>query len=118
MPCTASNWSIASIQSREGASTTHRSRRPESIVGTDDGLRSARALDGDEFLAAAAATEAGIGGNSPGNLVAIHLAKRTGLGKCTRLAVRGRNRHAAAGTAGQASIDAVTVGIVGDDEHA
>src|ERR1700682_3441302 len=81
-------------------------------------MDSARALDGDEFLAAAAATEAGIGGNSPGNLVAIHLAKRTGLGKFTRLAVRGRNGHAAARTAGQASIDAVTVGIVGDDEHA
>src|SRR4051794_527556 len=79
---------------------------------------SARALNGDELLADAAA--AGIVGhrNGSGDVVLVDLVERGGLGELARLAIGGRGRRAAMRAGGEAPVDAVAVGRVGDDEDA
>src|SRR5258708_32232083 len=79
---------------------------------------SARALDGDELLADAAA--AGIVGhrNGSGDVVLVDLVERGGLGELARLAIGGRCGRSAMRAGGEAAVDAVAVGRVGDDEGA
>lgn len=53
-----------------------------------------------------------------GNFLAIDLVECLGLCKSLRLAVGIGGRHAALFPRSQATIDAVAVGVIGDDEHA
>src|SRR4051794_23636159 len=56
--------------------------------------------------------------NRPGNLVAVDPPERGGLGEILCLAIGGGDRPAASGTTGEAAVDPVAVGIIGDDEDA
>ena len=80
--------------------------------------RSARADDGDVILAfAALATARTTVWDGAGDIVAIGLVVRRGLGEFADLAVGTGRRCAAFGARSEATIDAVTVGIAGYDEH-
>src|SRR5262249_23406374 len=76
---------------------------------------SAQALDGDEFVA---------GGGTVGrrhgarDLLALDPAKRRGFRVVAGLAIGGRNRRPADRAGGETAVDAVAVGIVGNDEGA
>src|SRR5882724_6122487 len=78
----------------------------------------ARALDRDEVVAGAAFAGTGVGRDRAGDLVLVDLAVGRGLGELPRLAVGGCGGCAALGTGGQAAVDAVAVGVVGDDKYA
>src|SRR6185437_13425576 len=80
---------------------------------------SARALNGDEVVAAAAfARGAGVGRDGAGNVVAAHLAERIRLRESVRAAIGVGHRLAAGSTGGEARIDAIAVRLVGENEHA
>ena len=77
----------------------------------------ARALDGDEVVAIGAVAGR-VGGNGAGNVVAVDLAVRQRVREFAPAAVGVRDRRAARRARGEAAIDAIAVGIVGDDEEA
>jgi len=76
---------------------------------------SARALDGDEVVAIGGAAS---GGNDPRHVVAVDLSVRQRLRELARPAVRVRRRPAAGFARSEATVDAVAIGIVGDNENA
>jgi hypothetical protein len=76
---------------------------------------SARALDGDEVVAIGGAAS---GGNDPRHVVAVDLSVRQRLRELACAAVRVRRRLAAGFAGREATVDAVAVGVVGDDENA
>jgi len=76
----------------------------------------ARALNGDEVGAGSAAAAPAKIGNAPGDLLAIGLSEGDGLRVLAASAEGGCGRRSALRAAGEATIDAVAVGIVGDDE--
>src|ERR1043166_8888635 len=73
----------------------------------------ARALNGDEFVALGHPDR-----DRPGDLLPLDLAEGGGLREFARAAVGGRDRGSAAGSRRQATVDAISVRIVGDDENA
>src|SRR5690242_21810069 len=79
----------------------------------------ARADDGDEFVAlgAPAAAVRAVRDRAR-DLVALDLAERGGLDELLGLAIGGGHRGAALGAGLEATVDAVAVGIAGDNEHA
>src|SRR5579872_289896 len=80
---------------------------------------SARALNGDEMVAAAAfARGAGVGRDGAGNVVAAHFAERVRLRERVRAAIGVGHRLAAGSTRGETCVDAIAVRLVGEDEHA
>src|SRR5664280_3218262 len=81
-------------------------------------VASARADDGDDVAFATLATAGAAARNGAGNVVAVDLAVGHGLGEFVRLAIGVGRRRAAFGARGEATVDAVAVGIVGNDEHA
>lgn len=81
----------------------------EALAPADDG--------DDRALSATAGRRIGVG-NGAGDLVAADLAERIRLGVGVRLAVGVGGKRAAFFLIGEAAIDAVIVGVVGDDEHA
>jgi hypothetical protein len=81
-------------------------------------VRSARALDGDEVVAGATFARARAAGrNGTGYVVAIDLAEGHGLREFVRVAVCIRRGLPAGCARCKAAIDAVTVGVIGDDEY-
>src|SRR5262249_40284018 len=74
---------------------------------------SGRALDRDEFVGLDES-----GRDRTRDLVTVDLAERGCLDEVARLAIGGRHRGPAACPARQTAIDAIAVGIVGDDEDA
>src|SRR5438132_578853 len=78
------------------------------------GAALAQALDGDELVAGG-----GAGGrwHRAGDLLALDLAKRRRFLVVAGLAIGGGHGRAAARAAGETAVDAVAVGIVGDDER-
>src|SRR5262249_29858660 len=76
---------------------------------------SAQALDGDEFVAGG-----GVVGrrHGAGDLLALDPAERRGFRVVAGLAIGGRNRRAAGRAGGETAVDAVAVGVVGNDERA
>ena len=82
------------------------------------GYSLAVADDGDEIVAfgpfAAARTAVR---NGAGDVVTVDFAVARGLGKLMRLAIGVGRRRAAFVAGRQATVDAIAVGIVGDDEH-
>src|SRR5436190_1861175 len=83
-----------------------------------NGRALARALDRDELIAAAAFAGTGVGRDRAGEFVFVDLAVGRDLDEFPRLAVGGCGGGAAPGAGGQAAVDAVAVGVVGDDEYA
>src|SRR5579862_4054244 len=82
-------------------------------------VKSALADNRDEIVARRAAARARAAGrNGAGDVVAVDFAERQRLREIARLAVRIRHRRAARRAGGEAAVDAVAVGIVGDDEDA
>ena len=81
-------------------------------------LYSARADDGDHIAGAIATTVGNTGRSCPGNLATVDLVVDRGLGKSLRLAIGIGDGRAALRAGGEASVYAIAVGIVGDDEHA
>ena len=80
---------------------------------------SARADDGDQVVAFGALAAAGAAGRDrAGDLVAIDFAEGRGLGEFARLAIGIGGRRAAFGAGRQTPVDAVAVGVIGDDEYA
>src|SRR5437868_5199219 len=80
--------------------------------------RLARTLDRDELVASAGGAGGVTGRDCAGDVRAIELAKRGCLREFARLAIGGCDRLAARGAAGEAAVDAVPIGIVGDYENA
>src|SRR5262249_35833917 len=78
------------------------------------GAASAQALDGDELVARGSARGRR---HRAGDLLALDLAERRRFHVVAGLAIGGGNRHAAARARGETAVDAVAVGIVGDDER-
>src|SRR5262249_29972466 len=76
---------------------------------------SAQALDGDEFVAGGGAVGRR---HRTGDLLALDPAKRRGFRVVAGLAIGGRNRRAAGRAGGETAVDAVAVGVVGNDEGA
>src|SRR5438270_10018632 len=79
---------------------------------------SARALDSDEYVAGAAAAGGVAARHRPRDLLAIDLAEGCRPGVVARLAIGVRDRSPAGRTGGETAVDAVAVGVVGDDEDA
>src|SRR5262249_51502476 len=77
---------------------------------------SARALDGDNLLAATAGADRARCRHRTGDLAAVDLAERRRLAEVARLAIGGRDGDAAGRARRQTPVDAVAVGIVGNDE--
>src|SRR5262249_22015756 len=76
--------------------------------------RLAQALDCDELIAWGRA----IGHGDPTrDLVAVHLAERSRPNEITRSAVSGGDRNSAGCATGQTAIDAIAIGIIGNDER-
>src|SRR5581483_10272976 len=75
--------------------------------------RSARALDRDELVVVGAASR-----HRAGDLVAVNLAETTGLRELARLAIGRRDRRTARRSAREASVHAIAVRIIRDDENA
>src|SRR5262245_51076029 len=89
--------------------TDYRRKRPVSAL----------ASDGDVFIAAGSAAEAGhMLGNRACNLVGIDAVVGNRLGEIALLAIGPRGMRAAFIAPGEALVDAIAVGLVGDDEHA
>ena len=65
-----------------------------------------------------AAAAGHIPGNSAGDLVGIDAAVRYGLGEIPLLAIGARGMRPALVAPGEALVDAITVGLVGDNEDA
>jgi len=81
-----------------------------------DAVVLAGALNGDEFVAAAARTGISGGRYRTGDLFALDFAERRSEVEVTRLAISGSDRKAAACPCGQAPIDPIVIGTVCDDE--
>lgn len=85
------------------------SQRTERLTGADDG---------DEVVAGRTLAAAGTAGRDrAGDLVAVDFAEGRSLREFVGFAVGVRCRRAAFGAGSKAAVDAVAVGIVGDDEH-
>src|SRR4051812_7216 len=69
------------------------------------------------MVAGAGLAGGAVGRDRAGDLVLVDLVERGGLGKLARLAIGGRGGGAALLAAGEAAVDAVAVGVVGDDEN-
>jgi hypothetical protein len=79
---------------------------------------SARADDGD-YVAGVVTAAAAIGiGDCSGNIATIRLMVGRSLRESLRLAIGVGRRRAAFFAGGKATVDAIAVGIIGDDEHA
>src|SRR5436190_4997779 len=89
----------------------------EAVLLFVNGRALARALDRDELIAGAAFAGTGVGRDRAGDLFLADLAVGCGLGEFPRLAVGRCRCRAALGARRQATVDAVAVGIVGDDEY-
>src|SRR5262249_30134020 len=77
-----------------------------------------RALDRDEFVASASPAAGAVRRNRAGDLVAVKAPVRRRLAELARAAI-GRGRGGAAGIpAREAAVDAISVGVVGNDEGA
>src|SRR5262245_64616344 len=83
--------------------------------GADGEKRLPRALDGDELVTAGRAVGRR---HAAGDFVVVELAERGGLGEVARLAIGSGDRDPAGRAGGEATVDAVAVRIVGDDESA
>ena len=81
-------------------------------------LKSARALDGDEFPTTAGSASGGAYGKDTRDLVAIDLSVRGGFGEFVRAAIRGCRRSPTACSTRKATINTVAVGIVSDNKYA
>src|SRR5437588_9114587 len=81
-------------------------------------LWSACALDGDERLANPTPTGGVRSRNGARDFLTIDPAERRRMAEVARFAIGGSDRHAAAVAGRQAAIDAVAIGIIGDDENA
>mgnify|MGYP000870071831 FL=1 len=80
---------------------------------------SARAGNGNVFIAAGMTAAVGhIPGNSAGDLVGIDATVGYRLGEIPLLAIGARSVRTALVATGQALVDAIAIGLVGDDEHA
>ena len=90
----------------------------EDVLLFVNGRALARALDRDELVAAAAIAGFAVRRNRAGDLILADLPVGCGLGEFARLAVGGCDRRAALGAGGQTAVNAIAVGIVGDDEYA
>ena len=74
--------------------------------------------NGDVFAAAGGAAFPAAGfGNRAGDLVGIDAAEGGRLGKIARLAIGPCGVHAAFVARGEAVVDAITIRLIGDDEH-
>src|SRR5262249_12402610 len=76
---------------------------------------SAQALDRDEFVAGGGAVGRR---HRAGDLLALDPAKRRGFRVVAGLAIGGGNRRATGRAGGETAVDAIAVGIVGNDEGA
>src|SRR5262249_31659487 len=76
---------------------------------------SAQALDGDKFVPGGGAVGRR---HRAGDLLALDPAKRRGFRVVASLAIGGGNRRAAGRAGGETAVDAIAVGIVGNDEGA
>src|SRR5450756_1296649 len=104
------------IASSRGSVTSFPGRRCDGVILP---RRAASALAGDRDVFVAAGVGAVVArlGNRAGDLVGVDAAVGGGLGEIPRLAIGAGGMGAALLAFGQALVDPVAVGLVGDDEH-
>ena len=74
--------------------------------------------NGDVFIATGMVAVAGGLGNRSGDFIRIDTPVGRGLGELPRLAIGARGMGAAFFALGQALVDAIAIGLVGDNENA